>query len=328
MLTSFTWTLAPLPCDQKRVLSGPAAVFEGLANARNQLIRGAEMYSAGSLRFTRSNMWTLRNHNVYRDTHPHAPPSPPPAKHLGNMHPAAAVVAITKRNSTKSPLFRLPGEIRNILYEYVTGHYSIYHTSDGHLIVGPIDPWDWRHTFVEFPSVANLLALTLVCRQTYIESRLHIFTNNTFDTKNFFYFQRRVENLSTEQKNAISTITLRFDCMGKIGFNIYHLTDTLDPTEHFLVKPYLEMLPAFAGLKRVVMDSTNMTQRDDEYNKYPKAMEGYAVFGIWRLFQKDGMLVEFIEGPVFRLRACCGKCESCTQREGTSMEHSSERTEV
>ncbi|KAF9732882.1 hypothetical protein PMIN07_007212 [Paraphaeosphaeria minitans] len=258
-------------------------------------------------------MWTPRNHDLYRDTYSRTSLPSPPAKNPNNMHPAAAVVAITKRNSTESPLLRLPGEIRNMIYGYVTGHYNIYHTSDGRLMVGPIDPWDWRHAFVEFPSVPSLLTLTLVCRQTYIESRMHVFANNTFDTKNFFYFRRRVEKLSTEQKHAISTITLAFDCLGKVGLNVYHLTGSIEPTEHFLVKPYLELLPEFVGLKGVVVDSTKITQPDDEYKKYAKPMEYCAILGIWRFFHKDGLLVEFIKGPKYRLRVCCGKCEFCTR---------------
>ncbi|KAF2445478.1 hypothetical protein P171DRAFT_265954 [Karstenula rhodostoma CBS 690.94] len=255
-------------------------------------------------------MWTPRNHNVYRDTQSRASPSPP-AKHRDSMHLAAAMVVVTKRNSTESPLFRLPGEIRNMIYDYATGHYNIYHTCEGRLIVGPIDPWDWRHAFVEFPSAPSLLALTLVCRQTYLEARLHVFANNTFDTKNFFYFRRRVDKLTTAQKNAIATITCAFDCMGKIGFNVFRLTNTIDHTENFLVKPYLDILPAFVGLKRVFVDSSKMTRRNDEYKKYAQAMEDCAVLGIWRFFHKEGMLVEFVQGPVLRLCASCGKCEHC-----------------
>ncbi|KAJ4347140.1 uncharacterized protein N0V89_011078 [Didymosphaeria variabile] len=205
------------------------------------------------------------------------------------------MVAIAKRNSTQSPLLRLPGEIRNLIYAYSTGHYIIYHTSAGRLIVGPADPWDWRHAFVEFPSVTGLLSLTLVCRQTYLEARLDVFTNNTFDTKNFFYFRRCADRLTKEQKNAITTTTCDFDCMGKIGSNVFPLTGTIDYTEHFLIKPYLDVLLRFTGLKRVVMDSSKVRLEDDNWKRLTHPMEKCAISGARRFFQNKNLEIEFVQ---------------------------------
>ncbi|KAL1595211.1 hypothetical protein SLS60_009899 [Paraconiothyrium brasiliense] len=203
-------------------------------------------------------------------------------------------MAITQRNSTQSPLLRLPGEIRNLIYAYSTGQYNIYHTTTGSLIVGPVDPWDWRHAFVEFPSVTGLLSLTLVCRQTYLEARLHVFANNTFDTKNFFYFRHCADKLNKEQKNAITTITCDFDCLGTVGFNVFRLTGTIDHTEHFLVKPYLKVLPALTGLKRMVIKRSNMRLKDGSSMQFTELMEKYVINGVKRFFQNKELEIEFV----------------------------------
>jgi hypothetical protein len=181
-----------------------------------------------------------------------------------------------------------------MIHEYATGHYNIYHTAEGRLMVGPIDPWEWRHAFVEFPSVSRLLNLTLVCRQTYLEARLHVFANNTFDTKNFFYFRDRVDKWTTAQKKAITTITCAFDCMGKLGFNVFRLNNTIECSEHFLVKPYLGVLPSLTGLRRVVMDSPKMRNRNDAWKNFAEAMEDCAMLGVWRLFQNKNIVIEFV----------------------------------
>jgi hypothetical protein len=183
-----------------------------------------------------------------------------------------------------------------MIYEYATGYYKIYHTAGGHLMVGPIDPWEWRHAFVEFPSVSCLLSLTLVCRQIYLEARLHVFANNTFDTKNFFYFRNRVNKLTTAQKKAITTITCAFDCMDKLGFNVFRLNNTIEYSEHFLVKPYLDVLPSFTGLRKVVMDSSNMKtrSRSDAWKTFVETKENCAMLGVRRFFHNDNIVIEFV----------------------------------
>lgn len=101
--------------------------------------------------------------------------------------------------------------------------------------------------------------------------------------------------------------------MGKVGLNVFRLTNTIDLTEHILVKSYLDLLPALTGVKRVVIDSTEMTKHQDEYKKFAVSLEVCALYGVWRFFKKFGMLVEFTRGPIYVLHEYCGKCDHCTK---------------
>ncbi|KAF3001309.1 hypothetical protein E8E13_005142 [Curvularia kusanoi] len=71
------------------------------------------------------------------------------------------VAQLPMLNSESSPLLRLPGELRNIIYGYVLGGHTFGET------------WENKKPPQHF------LASLLVCRQIYNEARMLVFELNT-----------------------------------------------------------------------------------------------------------------------------------------------------
>lgn len=116
----------------------------------------------------------------------------PEPTYSGKGKGKAPSTAVTQR-SIRSTLLCLPAEIRNRIYELV------FWQSDGIHIDGAQD-------MVEPPE--NFLAITEVCRQIHAETRLLVYSVNTFFVDFHFVFWLR--SLEDDQRKAISSIELPF----------------------------------------------------------------------------------------------------------------------
>lgn len=150
---------------------------------------------------------------------------------------ADTVIHSTMHNQLKSPLLRLPAEIRNRIYEY-TLHDTCINTCqeikcprthkfcfDAGICqrsdFGPRVqiPWSSRcmdHLHVHFAK--DRLQLLQVCQQIYAEAKLLVFSSNTL-TGNIIRVDQFLgkDNWSRNQINAIRTVklecNLRFICL-------------------------------------------------------------------------------------------------------------------
>ncbi|KAH7076568.1 hypothetical protein BKA63DRAFT_411359, partial [Paraphoma chrysanthemicola] len=139
----------------------------------------------------------------------------------------------TIRNDLNSPLLRLPGEIRNLIYGYVLceGSYEIRHS--------------WRNLTFAFyiqRKVHYRLSLLAVCRRTYEETALLSFSLNKFSfVETYALEEYLIRNLHVAQRNAIRSIGITvfpgFDDSEEIKVNsaYSHLDDFLPTVDNVLV---------------------------------------------------------------------------------------------
>ncbi|KAF2118248.1 hypothetical protein BDV96DRAFT_597106 [Lophiotrema nucula] len=113
------------------------------------------------------------------------------------------LMKIAKGNSETSPLLRLPGEIRNMIWVYALGGHRINvlendnvvsHTS--RLIDAPNDSAASSPTF----------QLPQVCRQLYAETALLPYQLNTFALKNTISKSGWVKSLCAAQRRSITSL--------------------------------------------------------------------------------------------------------------------------
>jgi len=100
------------------------------------------------------------------------------------------------RNTAESPLLRLPGEIRNHIYEHVLGQrtYAL-----------------WVYSFKATYTHPNDLALLRVCRKVYDEAKLLPFSLNTFCFPHFFKsYHTLMLGLDAAERQVIHTVRITF----------------------------------------------------------------------------------------------------------------------
>jgi len=110
-------------------------------------------------------------------------------------------------NRQRSPLLRLPAELRNKIYEYALGGMELrisYRTRKFALLSAlSYDP------SVSLTPLHRFVGLTLVSRQLYAETKILPFDLCTMDvTRSSFHFQ--IERLNATQRQAISTIRMHY----------------------------------------------------------------------------------------------------------------------
>jgi hypothetical protein len=104
----------------------------------------------------------------------------------------------TQLNATDSPLLRLPGELRNKIFEYVLGDLDLHFTY----------AYGYQFDVRLETHQRNMLGLLFVCRQAHAETALLHYALNTFnftlteifDVKNF------LQGMSAAQRKAIQRI--------------------------------------------------------------------------------------------------------------------------
>ena len=129
----------------------------------------------------------------------------------------------TTRNSTESPLLRLPGELRNRILGYVVGgHIVVLFDSPRSRPAGAPSglPLQFRftacsqtnfHDSYGMKRVSQSLTVTLVCRQLYFESAPLLFEINSFNFRSVQAFELFAETLTSRQRSAIKTISISYN---------------------------------------------------------------------------------------------------------------------
>jgi hypothetical protein len=113
-----------------------------------------------------------------------------------------------ERNATTSPLLRLPGEIRNFIYEYVFREDARYNLAAKTFPKEQPTLEDVRDIRL-FPVVPHRLALVRTCRQLYIETALLPLQFNTFVFRLHNFRDFGSSQLTLAQRNAIRAIEIR-----------------------------------------------------------------------------------------------------------------------
>ncbi|KAF2123198.1 hypothetical protein BDV96DRAFT_639740 [Lophiotrema nucula] len=151
----------------------------------------------------------------------------------------------TALNEKQSPLLRLPGEIRNKIWKYVTGGHVILVKNIGR----PSMPWNAEPPTMlrfrldsQFPKsdalyvppgteppklkpaerVSTLFTIGRVCRQIRAETRLIQYKGNIFHFDTIVSFSAFMKSLSLEKRNLITSVaidpTFVFDMHLSLGF--------------------------------------------------------------------------------------------------------------
>ncbi|KAF2682576.1 hypothetical protein K458DRAFT_390503 [Lentithecium fluviatile CBS 122367] len=141
--------------------------------------------------------------------------APPPFKQVKRLN----LTAISFRNQV-SQLLRIPGELRDMIYEFVLGGLQLYVVKDGSDIF--IELFDDKYPFgfsrcpsrrLNGPDVADIFVITQVCRQTHSESCLLPFKLDHFYASFVgpHIFNDFLRKLCGAQRNAISSLGRSLD---------------------------------------------------------------------------------------------------------------------
>lgn len=116
------------------------------------------------------------------------------------------ITSSTARNQNQSPLLRLPGELRNRIYNYVfNDHSTIILGGCGHppFIVGLTpSPYEYRHQ-LPWP------ALRHVCRVTHAETKLLCYSLTTFRSEQIGKLCVWYNGLAREQQESVRRVQMR-----------------------------------------------------------------------------------------------------------------------
>jgi hypothetical protein len=176
-------------------------------------------------------------------------------------------LASTIKNQLKSPLLRLPAELRNNIYEYVCGGLIICPTA---IEASPYRLWS-RHQRDSLDSdwkpLESPTKYLLVCRQMHAEMALLVLKLNDFGFLHFRYFSHFVSRLSEQQRAAITSVIFAL-----IDNNVSRVIEQQAKAWIYAVRPFecrgvfdrnmsfpLERLP---GLTRMVVEVENMKQEE------------------------------------------------------------------
>ncbi|KAH6846211.1 hypothetical protein CC77DRAFT_166788 [Alternaria alternata] len=113
---------------------------------------------------------------------------------------------IALRNQAESPLLRLPGEIRNRIYDYVFRAECIVVLEPGTHTKYICRLYN-RGAARSYQPLCTLLQSRLVCRQYYAETRLLVFQNNRLCV-DIWNLRGLLEMIPKDVQNAISTLCI------------------------------------------------------------------------------------------------------------------------
>jgi hypothetical protein len=194
---------------------------------------------------------------------------------------ASLAAEIELRNELESPFLRLPGEIRNIVYEYALtdGTYDFVQTSLE-------DTGSARSREFKMTKHKNSgLALLQVCRDIYDDTRLLPFNSNTFRCDTLQTFDRLTTLLNIVQCDAIRSIALTADVVECQYGNGRRQLDAL-AVHVFLENMKWKKVPggkAFPNLERVVINLRREGQQSSEKKAFE---EKHILVPIERFFGK------------------------------------------
>ncbi|KAF1946243.1 hypothetical protein EJ02DRAFT_450687 [Clathrospora elynae] len=140
------------------------------------------------------------------------PSVPDPATESETTTPGksnAELEAISAQNQLASPFFRLPAEVRNLIFHHAFGDNEIYAMPSGmckFVCMGrPDNQFAWN-----LKSIAQIMALhlALICRQILFEVGPYLaFDSNSLGFTMPECFKLLMESLISEQKKRIEVVT-------------------------------------------------------------------------------------------------------------------------
>ena len=110
------------------------------------------------------------------------------------------------RNHRESHFLRLPGEVRNRIYNYALGRKHILILPPRLYSADRNGTSDHLPTVVEPNTIRKLLHLTETCRQIHAETNLLVFEMNDFRIPFKYSFDYFVKSVSQRQMEAIRTL--------------------------------------------------------------------------------------------------------------------------
>tara|TARA_R110002003_G_scaffold126_11_gene11531 strand:+ start:1595 stop:2161 length:567 start_codon:yes stop_codon:yes gene_type:complete len=135
----------------------------------------------------------------------------------------------SSNHNSNSLLLRLPGELRNKIYEYAFGGHEVK------LQCGPWSDDEDLYCYTQDSTVSlwsDLLSRTTICRQIYGETRLLPYALNTFCIPTWgAAYADWVQKLDESQKSAIKYVSLEW--LGTLGLcmlpsELNHVLQALD----------------------------------------------------------------------------------------------------
>ncbi|KAK7178872.1 hypothetical protein PSPO01_15057 [Paraphaeosphaeria sporulosa] len=120
------------------------------------------------------------------------------------------IAELTHRNSTESPLLRVPPEIRNRIWKHAVGGLEIHITGVGVLVSAQLSygtrPIGSRGYLLKHPRVA--FHMHQVSRQAYFEVAPFIYTLNTFSFDYVGVMDRWIKNRAFGQMQFVTSINI------------------------------------------------------------------------------------------------------------------------
>ena len=180
------------------------------------------------------------------------------------------------RNATDSSLLRLPGELRDKIWQYALGEHQIHIQDLRH--EDQIDStYDIRtlypDTMVPLGFEQPTFQLPGVCRQIYVESSPYVYTLNTFTFHNTATFDKWIKNRCIGQRRLIASLDVprTYTRLYRSGFR-----------RTFKSK--------FPNISRIGIDNWTLFCDYDKVRRLPEN-EGKGAIDMWKV-AKDKLVAE------------------------------------
>jgi hypothetical protein len=185
------------------------------------------------------------------------------------------------RNREQSPLLRLPGELRNKIYEYAMSDVTItiFPSSNprkpfqlyAYLARGAADA-------ISSSNVLDMTGLMRTCQQVYLETRLLPFQAITFHVNSDGSFITFLEKLLGAERDAITTVQLS-TVDANMGGNLYISVAASRRNDEESQRIHLDFLEwswnlgldRLVGLKRVVVEPSTQWYYGSEGERFLRA---------------------------------------------------------
>ncbi|KAH7086857.1 hypothetical protein FB567DRAFT_592725 [Paraphoma chrysanthemicola] len=153
-------------------------------------------------------------------------------------------------HNRNSPLLRLPGEIRNRIYEYAFGGENVY--SIAIFSTPEVEGWDSEVFNSNIPNFGDLVSPTMVCRQIYDEARTLPYALSTFIMNHYgCSLVMWIKQLHDWQRNAIQNVAFEF--------GVPHWDDS---DRHTVLNMVFYALRACTGITRITTRLVSLEDQD------------------------------------------------------------------
>jgi hypothetical protein len=168
-------------------------------------------------------------------------------------HISLLTTTSSPKPASESLLFKLPGELRNLIYAYALADTT----------------WliNIRGTIDNPPS--NALSLLLVSRDIYAETRLLQFVYHTFSASHWLGIAHFLRGKHTAQRNAVTTVEIRF------RFPSLYIWKTGGEEKSWLVSKEMAFL-WLEGVEYIRLVGRTGREMEDHIDVFDRVKEGIA----------------------------------------------------